>query len=565
MLGAEYIAQFLQKRVAKVFTFPGGTVAPIYDALSQKGVPIYVARHEQGAGYAALAAGKITQKPQVVIVTSGPGVTNLLTVIADAYYDSTPLVAITGQVGTGDLTAPRPVRQRGFQEVNTPELVKSIVKAVYQPMHPAELQDTLQKAFNTAQEGRPGPVVIDIPMDVQRSECTPDEGFAQVPVVSPPLAPDFSQAVACLSQAERPIILAGQGVLLANATSSLRSLAATKHIPVISSLLGLGAMSGASPLHLGFVGHTGIQACGTALQHADCVLVLGARLDVRQTGTLTDNFCPQASIIRIDIDAAELDFPRVPCDFCYNVDLSEALPLLVQQLPEVSAGIASKRKAWREQIQKWQETFPVDGPSWEHCELSGVSVIRELDKATKGQQVVVSTGVGAHQHWVARYFSFDWPSRILLTSGGHGAMGYDLPSIIGAALEKPEYIPLCVVGDASLQLNIQELQFAIDYALPIKVVVLDNQRMAMVSQFQKLTWGSDPTTGGLKNPDFAAIAKSYGFTGMTLTTPSELEIVVQKFLLLKGPALLHCKIAQHDDVIPMLLGGQKLDRMYPFA
>jgi len=563
MLGSACIAEYIHFTAHRVFTFPGGTVAPIYDELIKIGCPIYTARHEQGAGYAALACARLSGRPEVVMVTSGPGVTNLLTVLADAFYDSTPLLALTGQVGTCDFKAPRPVRQKGFQEVNTPELVRTLVKAVFQPLTPSELPEVLEHAFYLAAEGRPGPVVIDMPMDVQRGEFSPTHRNAPRRSI-PVQLPDMTTTLAAVADSKKPIILAGQGVLLDQATVALRDFALRQSIPVVSSLLGLGSMPGDSYLHVGFVGHTGMQVCGKALQEADCVIVLGARLDVRQSGTLTENFCPEARIIRVDIDPAELKHPRVRTDIAIQARVIDALAAL-NTLPHPDINVSAGRISWLEHIRRLKDAFPVDGPSMAHAGLSGVKVVRCFDRLTQGKKVIVSTGVGTHQHWTARHFTFEWPERVLLTSGGHGTMGYDVPSIMGAALVRPEAISLCFVGDASFQLNLQELQFAVDYSLPVRIVVLDNSRMALVSQFQRLTWGRDPVTGCVVNPNFAAIARAYGYAAETIETESQLEVAVQRCLATNGPYLLHCRIHNGDDVIPMLLGGQTLDSMYPFA
>jgi acetolactate synthase-1/2/3 large subunit len=564
MLGAEFLAQYLLSSVSRVFTFPGGTVAPIYDALAKLDVPIYVARHEQGAGYAALACARLSGKPEVVMVTSGPGVTNLLTVLADAFYDSTPLVAITGQVGTADLRAQRCVRQKGFQEVNTPALVSTIVKAAFSPMTPDELPGVVGKAFSAAAAGRPGPVVIDLPMDVQRSELSPS--LPERTVESSPFhaPPDMAEVFQFLGGSRSPVVLAGHGVLLSAASGPLREFAAKQSVPIVSSLLGVGAMPGDSPLYLGFVGHTGSQVCGKALQQADCVLVLGSRLDVRQTGTLVDKFCPQARILRIDIDSAELECPRVRIDVNILADAGEVLAAMADMPPPLPETAAARRK-WLETIARWRKKFSLDAPAFAHTALSGPQVVRALDASTAGKKVIVSTGVGAHQHWAARHFTFDWPDRILLTSGGHGAMGYDVPSVMGAALARSDATPICIVGDASFQMNMQEMQFAIDYSLPVRIIVLDNSRMAMVSQFQQLTWGKDPTTGSVSNPDFAAVARAYGYAAETVSEADSLDGAIRRCLAATGPALLHCKISAADDVIPMLLGGQALDGMYPYV
>lgn len=558
MLGAENIIDFFHANGASFFTFPGGTIAPLYDALLQRGIAVFTARHEQGAGYAALAKSRLLQEPQVVMVTSGPGVTNILSVVADAYFDGTPLIVLTGQVGTADLQSGRPVRQRGFQEVDTPAIVSSVCKHCYQVTDPETLPSVLVDAYALSMSGRRGPVVIDLPMNVQRAEvhCS----AAEVPAPTEGQLPhqQVQEAVESLSVSERPVILAGQGVLQSGGLLAFRKLVHQHNIPVVSSLLGLGCMPGDSPLNVGFVGHTGVQVAGQVLQEADFVLVLGARLDVRQTGTCVDDFCRHArKILRVDIDAGELSAPRVRTDGVILGDVKHFLNVLSAALPTPTGLVLNARGQWLARIETWKQQNTTDA----HEDLSPKTVVQFLDKVTAGKDVVLTTGVGSHQHWAARHFTFDWPKRVLLTSGGHGTMGYDVPSAVGAALTYPDRTILCIVGDASFQMNIQELQSIRDHNLNIKIIVLDNGRMALVSQFQQLTWGSDPTTGNVLNPDFVAIAQAYGIDAVTVENAEALP-GTQDLLLSNKPALLHCRITPHADVLPMLLAGQKLDAMH---
>jgi acetolactate synthase-1/2/3 large subunit len=316
MTGAELIvSHFKAHGIGRVFTFPGGTIAPLLDALVREGIEIVCARHEQGAGYMALAVARLTRSPQVVMVTSGPGVTNLATVIADAYFDSTPLIAITGQVGTGDILSGRQVRQCGFQQVETISLMNCITKASFRPLTTSQLEATIPDVFKMVLDGRPGPVVVDLPMDVQNGSSNGScRKTLDVQETMPePSEEQLIEIAEIISQAERPVILAGQGVIISGGTRKLRKLAEAYNIPVAMSLLGLGVVSGDSPLSLGFIGHTGNQYAALAVHRADVLLVVGARLDVRQTGTVPDQFAPDAKIIRIDLDKQELYHSRVKC------------------------------------------------------------------------------------------------------------------------------------------------------------------------------------------------------------------------------------------------------------
>ncbi len=564
MLGSELIAElFSRKGIRRVFTFPGGTIGPLFDSLVKRDIELFCSRHEQGAGYAALAAARLTNTPQVVMVTSGPGVTNLVSCIADAWFDSTPLIAITGQVGTGDLTSGRAVRQTGFQQIDTCALMKPIAKAVFLPMSPVELPAIMEKAFTLAAEGRPGPVVIDLPMDVQRGslEWIFSGDFPKSPPLPEPAVENLGVVAEWLAHASRPVILAGQGVILAKACAEVRQLAAWGQIPVAMSLLGLGIIPTNSPHALGFVGHTGNQYANRAVHEADLLLVVGARLDVRQTGTRTDRFVPDGKVIRIDIDAAELDFPRVKSHLDVYADAKLALR---QLLAELTAKARPDLNGWHSTIRGWKRQFALNY-SHDDGALKPQMVIETVNRLTAGEDVIVVSGVGSHQQWTARHFDFDLPARAWLTSGGHGTMGYDLPTAIGAQLAFPERTVLCFVGDGSLQMNIQELQTAIQYHTPVKIFVLDNHRLAIVSQFQLLNWKSDPTTGNKINPDFVAIGRAYGFTCFRLDKSEDSEAVIAAALAEPGPVLVHCLIDPNEDVTPMLLAGQTMDAMWPYG
>jgi acetolactate synthase-1/2/3 large subunit len=496
------------------------------------------------------------------MVTSGPGVTNVITPVADAYFDSSPLVVLTGQVGTGDMRGALPVRQRGFQEVDTVALLRPVTKAQFSPRKPDDLLEIMSSAFRIATEGRPGPVVVDLPMNVQRSEI--EEYREIIPhqddSLSVPSASDIEQAVKWLLASKRPVILAGQGVLLAKAHSELRQLAERFRIPVSQSLLALGAFPTASPLALGFHGHTGNQYAGRAIHESDLLLVVGSRLDVRQTGSRVDAFVPDGRVVRIDLDPAELDHSRVRSDLKIRADARNALLALNRALENRTAPDWS---SWHAKIEGWRKEYALK------YEMKGALkpqyIIETVNRLSKDQALVAVSGVGSHQQWVARHFDFDFPQRAWLTSGGHGAMGFDLPVAVGAQLTQPDVPVFCFVGDGSLQINIQELASIIEHKLPIKIFVLDNHRLGIVSQFQNLNWGSDPTCGEKWNPDFAAIGRAYGLTSFTIETAGEAEPILKKALAEPGPVLVHCIVDPMEDVTPMLLAGQTMDKMWPYA
>jgi acetolactate synthase-1/2/3 large subunit len=576
-LGADAVADaFVRHGIERIHVFPGGTIAPLFEAALARGIDIFTARHEQGAGYAALAAARLRGRPEVAMATSGPGVTNLLTPVADAYFDSTPLVVITGQVGTSDMRGERPVRQRGFQEVDTVALMRPITKQQILLRRPAEVPEAIECAFQASARGRPGPVLVDLPMDVQRGELGDARGDrptdfqrdatggarAALPPIAPAPAPfdarQLDLVAELLQHARRPVILAGQGVLLARAHTELRRLAIGLRIPVSQSLLGLGAFPTDHPLALGYHGHTGNQYAGLAIHEADLVLALGSRLDVRQTGSLPERFAPGAKIVRVDVDPGELRHSRVRSDIELLGDVRQMLLGLLERLGDSSPPDLER---WHERIAGWREEFALrwkaDGM------LKPQPIVRVANRLTAGRDVVCVTGVGSHQHWVARHFDLAFPNRPLLTSGGHGAMGYDLPTAVGAQLARPRATVLCFVGDGSLQINIQELASVVERELPVKIVVLDNRRLGIVSQFQLQNWGDDPTCGRKWNPDFAAIARAYGIPSWTIVDEDQIEPGLADALAEPGPALVHCLIDPEEDVVPMLLAGQTMDRMWP--
>ncbi len=566
MLGAEIIANAIVDRdISRVFVYPGGTIAPILEALHDRNVELFCSRAEQGAGFAAIAAARVTNKPQVVMVTSGPGVTNLVTPIADAFFDSVPLVVLAGQVGTPDLKRNDALRQKGFQEVDTVGLCKPIAKAVLRPMHANDTPRIIEEAFHIATTGRPGPVVIDVPMDVQRTGVTQEESTVReeqprLDVMQQEIPAQTIETVASrIRSAQSPVVIAGYGVVLSDATQELRTLADQWNIPVSHSLPALGAYPTNSPLSLGFHGHTGSQVAGLALHHADLIIAVGSRLDIRQIGSEAAAFAPEAFLVRVDIDTTELHDTRVKCDLPVQADCKVFLAALNTALADAPSSDALA--PWHARIAEWRNSHPLMPE--QNGALKPQSVICAVDRLTSDHESVICTsGVGSHQQWTARHFSFDYPARQWLTSAGHGTMGYDLPAAIGAQLANPDATVCCFVGDGSLQMNIQELGAAAEHGLPIKVFVLDNSRLGIVSQFQLANWGRDLTTGGKVSNNFADIARAFGLWSCTVEKEADLEDAITQALAQPGPALVHCRIDPVEDVSPMLLGGQTLDKMW---
>lgn len=563
-IGADIIADVLvEQNIEKIYMYAGGTIVPTLNAAIKRGIRYFCARHEQGAGYAALAHARLTQKPQVVMVTSGPGATNIVTCVADAYFDSTPLIVITGQVGTGDMRGSLNIRQRGFQEVDTLQMMQAITKAAFLVTDVNIIRATFEEAFFVANDGRKGPVVIDLPMDVQRAliENEPHSFQAMPRLKKNNLINDqLSLLSQWFYEAKRPVLLVGQGVLAAGAIDVLAVFATTYSIPVVMSLLGLSAFPSSHELSMGFLGHTGTRYANLAIHEADLVIVLGARLDVRQTGSKTQDFVPNGKVVRIDIDPTELAYSRVHCELAINADCND---FLVAWSSLLDKDRIIKQDLWLTQTQAWKKQFSLSHYA-ETDLLYPQAIIEMISQQIGDQSCIVATGVGSHQQWVARHFDLQAPKRRWLTSGGHGAMGYDLPSAIGAGLNFPGDIILCFVGDGSFQINIQELAAAVEYSVPVKIIILDNQRLGIVSQFQKLNWDDDPSTGEKWNPPFDQIARAYGIPAFSLAITHEMETTIQAFLQVSGPALLHCHIKKDEDVVPMLMANQSMNNMWPY-
>ncbi len=562
--GAQKIVDaFTGNGVERVFIYPGGTIAPILDVIEFKSkIEIICPRNEQGAGYAAIAHAKLTGKPAVYMVTSGPGVTNAVTPIADAYFDNVPLVVLTGQVGMSDMRGDLPVKQRGFQEVDTVALMKPITKAAFLAKDARELPDLLAHAFFLASTGRQGPVVIDLPMNVQRAE--PKNG-EYLPVMTRSYFPpqvETSKIFALselIEKAERPIILAGGGAIASGAEHEIRQLADNYAIPVTMSLPGMGAYPSTGPMSLGLCGYAGSQYANLAIHNCDLLIGIGTTFHLRQTGSLPDKTAPDAKIVRIDLDENELAHSRVPLDLAINADAKEALAAL-NVLLKVGKRSFGKTQAWLNTVAQWRDNHYLSATS-PADRLKPEYLIAMADRLTEGEDVIFVTGVGQHQIWAARHCSFDYPRRQLLTSSGHGTMGFDLPAAIGAKLARPDAKIVCIVGDGSLQMNIQELAAIAEMELDIKIIVVDNHALNIVAQFQRQNWHSDPATGGKYNPDFAKIARAYGIDAVKITRPAEVERKLGAALKRSGPVLIHCEVDPKEDLLPMLLGGHTLDDM----
>ena len=531
------------------------------DLLEKKKIKIFCSRHEQGAGYAALAASKIKKKTQVCMVSSGPGVTNIITPVADAYFDSVPMLIITGQVGQNDMKKLTGLRQKGFQEVDTISLFKTIVKASFQPKRPEEVYKIIDKAFQISIIGRPGPVLIDMPMNIQRSFLKNKRIFNSKKKIKIskifPKKNKIKKIYDFFKESKKPLILCGQGAIISNVEKMIRRISLKHQIPVTMSLMALGVIPSDNKFSLGFHGHTGNQAAGIAIQECDLLIVIGSRLDLRQVGTQNKKFAKNARIIRIDIDINEIKNSRVSC----NINLIGPIQFWLPVFLKTISTIKNDYREWTNRVSEIKKTNQL---FYEKSnKLKPQQIIEEFDILTKyKKKVICVTGVGQHQQWTARHFTFNNPRRLWFTSGGHGAMGYDLPVSIGAQYSSKKSLVLCFVGDGSFQMNIQELASLHTYNLPVKIIVLDNERLGIVSQFQKLNFKKDPSCGQKWNPEFCKLASSYGVFSKKVTSSRNLRKKIKEILNHKGPALLHCITDSNEELSPMLLAGQELDKMW---
>jgi acetolactate synthase-1/2/3 large subunit len=568
MLGSEIIAKQLKTLgIKRVFVYPGGPICPLIRSLEMEGIEYICARNEQGAGYAAIGAAKATGDPQVVMVTSGPGATNLLTPVADAYFDSIPLLVLTGQVGSMDINYQKKLRQTGFQEIDTVNIYKPVTKNAQILTIDEDISETINKSYTQAKEGRPGPVLIDLPMDVQR-------GVVKTQNVQPKTISDngtsgeglnvekVNETKKLLAKSKKPLILTGNGIYISGSVEKFRELIEKTNVPVVSSLPGVGCIPCDHKLYYGFIGHTGEYFANLAVYNCDLLLVLGARLDIRQTGSEVDFFAPDARVIRVDIDEEELKRGKIQADISIKEDLSRFLD---QFLENIEGFQKEEYLTWLSELNQWKNQYN-SSQFYEKLKLSSHDIIRKVDGFTENRNVVVTTGVGIHQQMAARYFTFDFPKRRWLTSAGHGAMGFDLPSAIGAMIALPDdFLGIVFVGDGSFLMNIQELATIMEYDISIKIFVLDNSRLGLVSQFQKITWKSDPSTGNKCNPSFAKIAKGFGLDGFDIHTRDEIDPTLVEVFKDRKSTLTHCHIDEAEDILPMLLPKQKMNEMMPFT
>ncbi len=538
-----------------VFGLPGGANLPTYDAFVDAGIRHVLVRHEAGGGHAAAGYAKATGRVGVALGTSGPGATNLVTPIVDAMMDSVPTVFITGQVRTDLLGTD------GFQEADTIGITMPAVKHSSMIQHPLEIPRAIHEAFWIARTGRPGPVLVDIPVDLSRADI-PYEPVTDVrlPGYQPTTegnAKQIRQAAKALSAARRPVIYAGGGVINANAARELTEFATADRFPVTCTLMGLGAFPAPHEQWLGMLGMHGTRTANYAMDEADLICAVGARFDDRITGKLSE-FAPRAKFIHIDVDPAEIS-KNVPAHIPIVGDARHVLAKLLVEYRALEAD-RSRLDEWWQRIGGWQQKHPLRYEDSTDTEIRPQRMVQALHEATGGDAIVTSD-VGQHQMWTAQYWDFAQPRR-WINSGGLGTMGFGLPAAMGAKVGCPDQMVVCIAGDGSVQMNMQELATCAQEGIAIKVFIMNNGYLGMVRQWQELFWEGRYSHVDMGSfPDFVKLAEAYGATGMRLTDKTTLVEDMRGALATEGPVMVDVRVTQEENVYPMISPGQAARNM----
>ncbi|HPD48699.1 MAG TPA: biosynthetic-type acetolactate synthase large subunit [Anaerohalosphaeraceae bacterium] len=538
----------LEQGVEVMFGYLGGVVLPLFDKLYDAPIRFIIPRHEQGGCHMADAYARATGKVGVVVATSGPGATNLTTGLATAMMDSTPLVALTGQVRT------ELIGNDAFQEADTTGITRPITKHNEIVKDPRELARTVREAFYIARSGRPGPVLIDLPVDIQLAEVevTPPEeiNLPGYKLREKGHGRQIALAAEAINAAQRPVVYAGGGVIISNASDELRAFAEKANLPVTMTLMALGCYDQSRPESLDMLGMHGTAYANYAVQNCDLIISVGARFDDRVTGKLK-TFAPQAKILHIDIDPSSIS-KNVHVDIPVVGDAKVILAALTEAVEY------RPRKEWFEKIAAWKARHPLRYDRKANV-IKPQYVIEELCRQTKGAATIV-TGVGQHQMWTAQFFKFNRP-RQFITSGGLGTMGFGLPAAIGVQIARPDALVIDIDGDSSFNMTLQELSTAVMYELPIKVCLLNNGYMGMVRQWQELFYGKRYSCSSLKNPDFANLARAFGAVGYTVDKKEQVAPTIEKMLAETRPCVVDFKVDPAENVWPMVPAGKGLHEM----
>ena len=552
--GAQIFLECLKKEKVKViFGYPGGSVLDIYDALYDSKINHLMTRHEQGAVHAADGYARATGDVGVCLVTSGPGATNTVTGLATAYMDSIPIVVFTGQVPT------KLIGNDAFQEADIVGISRPCTKHNYLVEKTEDLPRVIKEAFHIARSGRPGPVLVDLPKDILGKEVEfKPAGKVEIRGYKPTYKGNVRQIERVLdevSKAKKPVIYAGGGVILSDASKELRLFAKKTNIPVTMTLMGLGCFPGTDPMSLGMIGMHGTFRANMAVTNCDLLIAIGARFDDRITGDI-NAFASYAKIVHIDIDPTSIS-KNIPVDIPVVGDVKEILKSALGILKEKKVKKPGRKK-WFDDIQVWRDKHSLDYKMKEI--IKPQYVVEKIYEVTKGD-CIITTEVGQNQMWAAQYFNYDKP-RTLLTSGGLGTMGYGFPAAIGAQVALPNKTVIDIAGDGSIQMNIQELATAVEYNLPVKIAILNNYSLGMVRQWQQLFYDRRYSHSTFtQHPDFVKLAEAYGAVGLRTDKPGEVEQVIKKALSINKPVIMDFIVENEECVYPMVPAGAPISDM----
>jgi acetolactate synthase I/II/III large subunit len=564
--GAEIVFKSLEdQNVEFIFGYPGGAVLPIYDELkNHKSIKHILARHEQGAGHAAEGYARSSGKPGVLLVTSGPGATNAVTALTDAYMDSVPLVCISGQVPT------HLIGTDAFQECDTTGITRPCTKHNWLVKDVNDLAEVMHKAFEIAMTGRPGPVLVDIPKDIQfnkgvyKIKETKSSKNLNGSKLNKVISKDIDKFIEMMKNSSKPIFYTGGGVINSGPKASelLRELVSLTGFPITSTLQGLGAYPGDDPQFLGMLGMHGTFEANNAMHDCDLMINIGARFDDRITGKI-DKFSPKSKKIHIDIDPSSIG-KNVKVDLAITSDVTDLLQNLIKRFKEKNKNFINSNKQktskWWEQIDKWREKKSLNFINSKET-IKPQYAVQRLYELTKDQDTFITTEVGQHQMWAAQHYKFNKPNR-WMTSGGLGTMGYGLPAAIGVQVAHPKKLVIDIAGEASILMNMQEISTAVQYRLPVKIFILNNEYMGMVRQWQELLHDknySESYTEAL--PDFVKLAEAYGAVGIRAKTPDELDEKINEMINSDKPVIFDCLVDKQENCYPMIPSGKPHNQM----